>query len=86
MWGRMPSCAPNGIRRCSGHIDRRGIRVVRAKSVTDREWMPHEISGAPGTKYDLVQLIDLDGDGDLDVLTCEEVENLGVIWYDNPAR
>jgi hypothetical protein len=56
------------------------------KAVTDREWMAHEISGAPGTKYDLVQLIDLDGDGDLDVLTCEEVENLGVIWYENPAR
>lgn len=56
------------------------------KSVTGREWIAHEISGAPGTKYDLVQLIDLDGDGDLDVLTCEEVDNLGVIWYENPAR
>ena len=30
-------------------------------------------------------LADLDGDGDLDVLTCEEVGNLGVIWYENPA-
>jgi hypothetical protein len=53
---------------------------------TDREWVARDISGAPGTKFDLVRLVDLDGDGDLDVLTCEEIENLGVIWYENPAR
>jgi hypothetical protein len=44
-----------------------------------------DISGEPGTKFDLVELVDLDGDGDLDVLTCEETENLGVIWYENPG-
>ncbi len=49
-------------------------------------WSGHPISGPKGTKYDLVELIDLDGDGDLDVLTCEEVENLGVFWYENPLR
>lgn len=38
-----------------------------------------------GTKFDLVRLIDLDGDGDLDVLTCEETDGLGVIWYENPG-
>ena len=31
-------------------------------------------------------LTDLDQDGDLDVITCEEVENLGVVWYENPSR
>lgn len=46
----------------------------------------HGISGATGTKYDLAVLDDLDGDGDLDLMTCEEAENLGVIWYENPAR
>ena len=46
----------------------------------------HEISGPAGVKYDLIELLDLDGDGDLDVLTCEERANLGVIWYENPAR
>jgi hypothetical protein len=46
-------------------------------------WIPREISGPAGTKFDRVQLVDLDGDGDLDVLTCEETENLGVIWYEN---
>jgi len=46
----------------------------------------HAISGLEGTKFDLVVLYDMDADGDLDVLTCEERENLGVIWYENPAR
>ncbi|NOX56144.1 MAG: VCBS repeat-containing protein [Planctomycetes bacterium] len=56
-------------------------------SVFDAEWDAHEISGREeGTKYDLVRLIDLDEDGDLDVLTCEERDNLGVIWYENPTR
>ncbi len=56
------------------------------KSIADREWNAHEIGGPIGTKYDLVELIDLDGDGDPDVLTCEESENLGVIWYENPTK
>ena len=46
----------------------------------------HAISGLEGTKFDLVVLYDMDADGDLDALTCEERENLGVIWYENPAR
>ena len=27
---------------------------------------------------------DVDGDGDLDAITCEEVDNLGVFWFENP--
>jgi hypothetical protein len=49
-------------------------------------WMRHEISGPEGVKFDLVPLIDLDGDGDLDVITTEEISNLGIIWYENPMR
>ena len=49
-------------------------------------WGVHDVSGPEGTKFDLVVPIDLDADGDLDVLTCEESEDLGVIWYENPAR
>jgi hypothetical protein len=47
-------------------------------------WTPHELSGAGGVKHDLIAPIDLDDDGDLDVITTEEAKNLGVIWYENP--
>ncbi|MFG0334255.1 MAG: FG-GAP repeat domain-containing protein [Maioricimonas sp. JB049] len=54
---------------------------------TDNSWDFYPISGTEqGIKFDLVELIDLDGDGDLDLLTCEERDNLGVIWYENPSR
>lgn len=53
----------------------------------DLEFQP--ISGKHLAKYDKVELIDLDQDGDLDVLICEEnfgegSQGLGVIWYENP--
>jgi len=47
-------------------------------------WTAHDVSGPEGVKFDLVVPIDLDGDGDLDILTCEERHNLGVFWYENP--
>jgi hypothetical protein len=50
------------------------------------KWQWHELSGVNGVKNDQVRLADLDGDGDLDALTTEEVSNLGVIWYENPAK
>lgn len=52
----------------------------------------HNVSGTAGIKFDLVKLIDMDGDGDLDILTSEENNNsstvagLGVIWYENPTK
>lgn len=46
-------------------------------------WKSHEISGPEGIKFDRLVLSDVDLDGDLDVLTCEEREQLGVIWYEN---
>ena len=58
------------------------------KSTSGAEsWKFHDISGTDrGIKFDRIELTDLDNDGDLDVLTCEERDNLGVIWYENPAR
>lgn len=58
---------------------------------TDPEWEWHDLSGPVGYKYDRIELVDLDGDGDLDVLTCEEnygsdSRGLGVIWFENPHK
>lgn len=52
---------------------------------TDTEWDAHEISGPDGVKFDRIELVDIDADTDLDVVTCEERTNLGVIWYENPT-
>lgn len=49
----------------------------------DGTWKP--VSGVDGVKHDLIELLDLDADGDLDILTTEEVTGLGLIWYENPA-
>lgn len=47
-------------------------------------WERGEISGAPGTKFDNALLADVDQDGDLDVVTSEQLE-LGVVAYLNPV-
>jgi len=45
-----------------------------------------QISSLAGSKFDLLQMMDVDNDGDLDVITCEERDNLGLFWYENPHR
>lgn len=62
------------------------------KSPTEERWTAHALSGPAGIKFDRLELLDIDGDGDLDVLTCEESEpvdgkrrGLGVFWYENPT-
>ncbi|MGE0757084.1 MAG: FG-GAP repeat domain-containing protein [Pirellulaceae bacterium] len=62
------------------------LRQHRSPAGRAERWQPFDIGGPEGVKYDRVELIDLDADGDLDVLTCEEADNLGVIWYENPVR
>ena len=52
----------------------------------DKEWQSHEIAGEPGVKYDQVIPYDVDGDSDLDILCCEERDQLGVFWYENPSK
>lgn len=49
-------------------------------------WKPRVLGGPAGVKYDLIELVDLDDDGDLDLITTEETDNLGVVWYENPVR
>ncbi len=72
---------------CERAVDKSGVMSLSCrKSTWEDEWEGHEISGRDGVKHDLLRLIDLDGDGDLDALTCEETKNLGVFWYENPAK
>lgn len=55
------------------------------KETGTEQWQFHDISGTKvGVKFDRIELMDIDQDGDLDLLTCEERDNLGVIWYENP--
>lgn len=72
----------------AAHHERQGI-VYLTQSANDAPWTMQELGGPVGIKYDRLELIDMDFDGDLDVLTCEESEGgrgLGVIWYANPLR
>jgi len=66
------------------------VDVCRADGL---QWVTHDLSGPDGIKFDRIELMDVDGDGDLDLLTCEErhrskenpkLTGLGVFWYENP--
>ncbi len=69
------------------------VWLSRDDSSGPDRYAARHISGPPGIKFDRIELVDLDGDGDLDVLTCEESEpgdgrrrGLGVVWYENRLR
>lgn len=69
------------------HADSGKSGVFWLTQDSENKWSFRDISGPRGIKYDRLELIDPDGDGDLDVLTCEEREDqtgLGIIWYENP--
>lgn len=72
--------------------------VLTANTAADREdkkqpgiwlkipgsaWQP--IGTKTECKFDRIELVDLDADGDLDIITCEERQQLGVVWYENPG-
>jgi arylsulfatase A-like enzyme len=73
---------------CEAAVDgRSGVRwLSTTEPPTHTRWLDHEISGPEGIKFDRIELYDIDGDTDLDVITCEERDQLGVIWYENPLR
>lgn len=73
-------------------IETNGLIWLNGKKINQAEEMDWQvISGAHNSKYDKVELIDIDKDGDLDILVCEENygENstgLGVVWYENTLK
>jgi hypothetical protein len=71
----------------SADADRPGVLWLSYdQSPTERTWTSHDISGPRGTKYDLIEMLDLDADGDLDLLTTEETDINAIIWYENPNK
>lgn len=56
-----------------------GVTWLRAPA-----WTPHEVSGAPGEKFDAVEVVDLDRDGVLDIVTTEQNDGLGIVYYTRP--
>ena len=79
---------PDVVLSCENAFDAKAgvVWMSYGKTPADGDWRHYPISGPEGVKFDLVKLVDLDDDGDLDVITCEEAANLGVIWYENPLR
>ena len=49
------------------------------------DWTWQTIYSIQGGKFDQPILYDVDQDGDLDILTTEEKQGLGVIWFENPT-
>jgi hypothetical protein len=80
---------PDLVTTYDGAKERIGVIWSKFNS-EDRQWQHHNVSGKLGNKYDFSYLLDLDRDGDLDILTSEENNNsstvagLGVVWYENP--
>ena len=72
---------------------KRGIVWLRFRdSPFQADWDVFDLSGPEGVKFDLNLLLDVDADGDLDVINSEENDNardgkagLGVVWYENPT-
>ena len=72
--------------------DKRGIVWFKNPgSLEESKWEVYDVSGPDGIKFDMNILLDVDGDGDLDILNTEEGQNdingnagLGVFWYENP--
>lgn len=72
------------------HTDEPGlIWLENTGTATTPAWLAHDLSGAAAYgKWDNIQLIDLDGDGDLDAISTEEQRNtygFGVVWFENPT-
>ncbi len=72
---------------CENAEERSGVFWIRTSGWPDPGAVEYfDISGPRGIKFDRIECVDIDGDGDLDVLTTDERDDLGVIWYENPLK
>ena len=60
------------------------VWLTYRRSFAEDSWRQHEVSSTAGGSFHGLELLDLDGDGDLDILTSES-RNLGVVWFENPS-
>lgn len=60
------------------------VWLTYQRSLIEDVWREYNISGQAGDDFGGLELIDLDDDGDLDIITSEK--SLGLIWYENPTR
>lgn len=71
---------------CEEAADRVGVGILAVgHRALDELVLTKLVGDNTGSKFDLIQPLDLDADGDLDLITCEESDGLGVIWFENPA-
>lgn len=60
--------------------------VAWLRLMPDGTYSPEVISGPTGGKWDEASTLDVDADGDLDVITTEQRLGLGAVWFENPGR
>jgi hypothetical protein len=76
---------------CESATNKTGVfRLLPDIGMENIDWSMEPVSDKIGIKFDLVPVLDLDGDGWPDILTTEERGHggggLGLIWYQNPAN
>ncbi len=54
------------------------------QSSADEKWTDDDSGGPVGIKYDSIKMINLDRN--LDLMSCEERDQLGVLGYQNPTK
>lgn len=60
-----------------------GVLMVQASDpLFQNDLQFYDVAGRDGEKFDLLELLDVSGNGYLDIVTCEERSNLGVVWYE----
>jgi hypothetical protein len=70
---------------CEGaEAQKSGVLIIDTPQSSQPRFI--DIAGPAGVKFDRIELWDIDGDSDLDILTCEERDGLGVIWYENRVQ